>query len=441
MNKIRVLFLTTYFAPDNIIGAVRPSVFCKYLNRDLFDITVIRSGRILGKPDNTYMEYLQDVRILSYDGENSAAEQYQNGEYNSSSSIRTSKPSFAFLKTQRMRRFAHVFYDPVIFIRYAAKEKKKILRLVKEHLINDQFDVVFATYGDIGNIVSAPAIRRLFNGKLIVDMRDPISLPTQTCFLRHITKRIQKSISKKADVVTCVSQGLTDNITKYGSNVVYIPNGFAKSNDLKAEECFRNQEQRLTLFYGGELYSGRRDLSPLFSAIQKLMQKQSIDSSRIRLIYAGNSYNVLQNQANKFGLEGIIENHGFVTRNEVIQLQNMSDIFLVATWNTINEQGVLTGKFYEGIQNRMPIIAIVTGGYPDSEIGKLIKQYNIGCCYEDACESDSEKLLMDFIETQYSCKVHGVPLDYHPKEEVFSRFDYQNITNQLETIIERLVKW
>ena len=58
-KKIKVLMLVTSFAPDSIIAAVRPSMFARYLSKDKFDITIVRSGRIDGKADDSLWQYVK----------------------------------------------------------------------------------------------------------------------------------------------------------------------------------------------------------------------------------------------------------------------------------------------------------------------------------------------------------------------------------------------
>ena len=51
-----------------------------------------------------------------------------------------------------------------------------------------------------------------------------------------------------------------------------------------------------------------------------------------------------------YGLEKLMPNYGYISREESAKIQTASDIFRVLSWNTKAKKGILTGKFYEGIR-------------------------------------------------------------------------------------------
>ena len=60
----------------------------------------------------------------------------------------------------------------------------------------------------------------------------------------------------------------------------------------------------------------------------------------------------------------------------------------------VNRTVFLTGKFYEALQQKKPIVALVDGDKPKSELKTLIDQYRLGICYEEATkglENEPEK--------------------------------------------------
>lgn len=442
-KKIKILMLVTFFAPDSCISAVRPSAITRYIDYDKFEVIVIRSGRISGKPDETLNQYLNKIRVISYDGQYSDAEKYKRNEYISNGNPFEGNAHFTFLKSHAVRKALHWLYDPVQYLRYAVREKKKITSVIRNELQQEQFDVVFASFGDIGNALAARKVADFYKCKLILDLRDPISSPLQSSLLRFITGIIQKKVTNTADLVTCVAKGLTKEISKITkTKVEFLPNGFVpiELEKLSDENLVQRENRKLTFFYGGDLYKGRRDLSSVFEAIRELIDEGRICISSIKVIYAGGAYQYLSEQASKYDLVNIIENHGYVSRKDVMELQAVSDIFLVATWNTIKEQGVLTGKFYESIQNNMPVIATVVGDMPGSEIGEVISEYNLGVCYEVANHATTFQLLKKYIENAYQQKMISGKVEYAPQNNPNFRFSYKAIARDFECIVKKLLK-
>lgn len=442
-KKIKVLMLVTFFAPDSSISAVRPSMFARYLSKAGCDVTVIRSGRINGKADNSLWKHVKDLRIISYDGYDSVAEKYSRGEVVENPSPLQGTRHFRFINNHNLRMLLRTLYDPFQYLRCALTEKKKIRAVIDKELNGETFDVVYATYGDVGNVLISHYAARTFKSKLIIDLRDAMCVQLQSGLLRSITSFLQRKYLRKADVVTCVTQGLVDDMRNIvGNKATLLYNGYVPQEsviDRKEDSIVLQNQDILTLFYGGDMYGGKRDFSALFSAIRELALDNEIDLAHIRFVYAGAAFEVVEKQAKKYELQEILENHGYVSRGESDRLQKSSDIFLVATWNTTKEQGIMTGKFYESMRNHMPIIAVVTGNKSDSEMGRIISRFDLGVCYEQADHTYTYCLLKQYIKRQYTNKIRNGRVEYLPKGNVEQQFSYEYLSQQLEDIIKDVI--
>ena len=61
-KKKRILIISYYFAPQNVIGAVRPTKLAKYLARMGHEVTVIAGGGLDGQIDPTLERDLQELK-------------------------------------------------------------------------------------------------------------------------------------------------------------------------------------------------------------------------------------------------------------------------------------------------------------------------------------------------------------------------------------------
>src|SRR5699024_7303069 len=111
----------------------------------------------------------------------------------------------------------------------------------------------------------------------------------------------------------------------------------------------------------------------LFSGIRELIKEGQISENEIQFTYAGPNFNWLLGQAQKYKMENILINHGVISRDVALKLQFNSDVVLVATWNEnkIDGKGILPGKIYEAIMLKKPLLSIVSGQVPNSEISRL----------------------------------------------------------------------
>ena len=142
--------------------------------------------------------------------------------------------------------------------------------------------------------------------------------------------------------------------------------------------------------------------------------------------------------AQKTGMEGILINHGYVSRAEAARLQSISDLFLVLSWNTPDSQGILTGKFYEGIRAKKPILSLISGDLPDSELNILNEKFRYGFCYESCREREQFAQLCDFLEQAYRDKMEHGKVQFAVNPELESAFRYDNLAQQLEDFIRKI---
>ncbi|MBQ7832903.1 MAG: hypothetical protein IJ336_04915 [Lachnospiraceae bacterium] len=438
---MNILIITTYFLPDTAIAAVRPYMFAKYLSQNGHRITVLRSGMAHRNLDRSLDYDDLNISIYSYLGKNSVVERYMRGEQVNYKG-RKQMIQFSFLPPKYRERARWLYYglrSPFDFVskwfgiisRYF-KQKKYINALSAEH-----YDVVFATYGEFENIFAGKYAAKKFKCRWILDFRDPIAQRTMQCFWEYpIWKLIQKKAVTCADVCTAVSDGVAQEVA-YGTNkkIITLYNGYEQSNIYETEMF---NDNKLHICYTGTMYNESR-IEPLFAAIKNLAKRQEIELSNIIIHYAGLDFTKFSEWADKYGARDYLINHGYIGKCEAEELQLKCDVFLLLTWNTTGEKGVLTGKFYEGIRCCKPILVIVSGDAPNSEIKNINDKYNYGYCYE-ICGGD--KAFEEFecwLKMVYSYKISGSRIPYNPNPDIFIKFRYDNLTNQLEDICNNLI--
>ncbi len=434
---MKILILTTWYYPDTTIAAKRPYYFAKYLSEFGHDVTVIRSGLVDKAIDKNLDNYKQSVWILSYMGEDCALERYERGEKVLLEGDQESRLSFL---PKRLAKFIssvyHKFFRSSFFFSgyKAAQERFEKLKkcLYKLNEAGETFDVAFSTFGEIENVWVGKVCKELFHCPWILDFRDHLVSSWVGRKGRKILFKQEKENICFADACTTVSFDLTATLLgRYSNiNIFTIQNGFDNDNLIKS----KTNDKKLSFIYTGTLYSGQ-DLSPLFQAINQLENKKKVDRKKILLNYAGNDFDHLFNQAKKYKLEDILVNHGYVSREKSFELQANSDIFVVASWNTRDEKGIVTGKFYEGIQAKKPILSLVSGKEPNSELFVLNEKYAYGYCYEQSNDKKSFNGLMNFLAEKYAEKMTSGKITHQPKKELFEDFKYENLTKKLEKIM------
>lgn len=438
---MKILIITTWYPPDTAIAAVRPYMFAKYLSRLGHSVTVFRSGAIRQSCDS-FFEELPEVRVLSYLGADSPAEKFSRGEWKNDPHHGRSRIFFLPEGLRvKIAKLYHRVMQPLDFKR--SKERVNTLfeqqKKALENLKEESFDVVFSTFGEAENIFAAQFAGKLFQCPVIQDFRDPVAVRTfQSRSQYRYWKKIQDNGVLNADACTAVSEDLLQNICS-GLNVknkMVLYNGYEPvDSDFKGSESSGD----LSFCYTGQLYGGLSDFSPLLKAIQKLSGEGKISPSHIRIHYAGKDFELLHQKAAALGVEKVLVDHGYVGRNEAAKLQAESDFFVVLSWNTTNSKGILTGKFYEGIRAKKPIISIVSGDAPQSELSMINEKYHYGFCYEMIREKEQFQLFCDFIENAYHEKMKSGKIAHTVSEVLAEDFRYDVLAKRLEALCFDLV--
>lgn len=441
---MKILIITTYYPPDTAIAAVRPYMFAKYLAKYGHEVTVLRSGEIRDGFSNYFRE-IPDVRVISYLGYGADAERFARGEISALDPSR-GRSRLNFLPGL-LRKPLGILYHRLahgprhIHAHQQILNKVKLLNKALDDLRSERFDIVFSTYGQLENIYGGQYAAKLFSCPLIQDFRDALAV---RAFQRKkeydFWKKIQNEAVEKADSCTAVSKGVLQDVCHglSAKDAIVLYNGYEPTAAVNCESTPLPGE--LSFCYTGQLYAGLRDFSPLLKAICHLNTTGKISLNKIRIHYAGKDYDYLYQQAEKYHITEILVDHGYVGREETARMQAEADVFTVLSWNTASEQGILTGKFYEGIRAGKPILSIVSGDIPHSELKLLNDTYHYGFCYESCREEEQFQQLCDYLEGLYREKTATGVISYNPDSALETDFRYDILAKKLEQLCLHLTQ-
>ena len=429
----KILIICRAFAPDSVVGAKRMAMLAKYL-KDNNDVTVIRSGLIFGKPDaSALLLQSASLHIISYEGEKCPAEKFESGEWKESAPVsakeaRGSGSLYNFAR--RIYRFFVYYIDNLHVYRLC---KRTAIELVEK----EKFDVVITTYSPLGTTACGYLLKKKYDINWIMDLRDLMDNVGRTPIMRRINRYFQTKYARKADVITTPTQGFLKEVldkTRTDAKGYVIYNGY---EDSAVNDEIPKTPNMLRFCYTGTIHEDRCTLTPLLKAISELITEGQIDKNKICIEYAGKNSTRFIDMMHSVSEEIPFVDKGYLTKTETLELQLSSDLFLIMVMNLKDYTGVLTGKLCEAIQNRLPIIGMVSGDVPDSEMKYTINKYNLGACYEEA-DPNSYLLLKEYIHKQYDTKMIYGKVFYSPAESCYIDFNYQQIADHLNHVIEDL---
>ena len=129
-----------------------------------------------------------------------------------------------------------------------------------------------------------------------------------------------------------------------------------------------NLDKFFKIVYTGVLYKGKRDPAQLFEVIRDLCESGHINRADVKIDFFGypsfGRYECwLEEDITKNHLEDVVTLHSKVPRDAAIREQRKAQMLLLLTWDNSKEDGVYTGKLFEYLAARRPILSLgYTGG-------------------------------------------------------------------------------
>lgn len=377
-----VLVLMNLFAPHNNSGAIPNTKLIKYLARRDVRITLVTKAVT---PDMVIDEKLLPAEM---------------------DRIRTIRVGHSGLYTKTMEAGRNRITDNGVKLKMKSETRPlraKVVNILKNtylwsrdrdwflravsamerELAGEHFDCVYSTFpNEVNHDLARWVMKKGMADRWIADFRDPMFYQYHDAHNLRRLKR-QHRIEREADRVTIVSEGarskfLCDGV--FPDKILCIPNGYDPEDAAAIPDG--TTPGVLRIFYAGTLYAGRRDFSVVFRAISELEQEGLLDHRTIRFEYAGNEWPVMRSFAEQYGLVDCCVNHGFIPRSRVLELLGEADCTAVCTHNTKTDQGVVTGKVFELLLIGKPIVTVVNGDEPASELGAIVRSCHAGPVYE-----------------------------------------------------------
>jgi glycosyltransferase involved in cell wall biosynthesis len=191
---------------------------------------------------------------------------------------------------------------------------------------------------------------------------------------RPVDRAIEHRVLRSAAALVTVSEPLAEELRRtYRAPVTVVLNGYDAEHGVD-EPADRRRELPLRIVYTGNLFIGR-DLSPLLHALVLLGD----DRRDVRVEIVGNRDLSLRAHysavAGDLGVGDALHWLPAVPHRESVRLQRTADVLLLLTANDPVERGAYTGKIFEYVGARRPILLI---GLQEGVAADLVRSNDIG---------------------------------------------------------------
>ncbi|MCP4895430.1 MAG: glycosyltransferase family 4 protein [bacterium] len=357
MPKGSVLILSYYFPPTPTVGGVRMAGLAKLLPSFGWHPTIIT-------PHNT--ERTEDsIPIVETEDRDLARTVKRLLGLSTDSSLKDTMTAGSGPPLTRHRTMTRLIetVKSVVAIPDTNRQWSGVASKAAAALLStQQFDAVITS--------SPPPSVHLAGARLsrtglpwLADLRDPWwddHNSIAPAWRRRLDRKIEIRTLRHAKALVTVSEPLAEGLrrTHKSTPTHTILNGY--DPDLLNPGAPTSSD--FTITHTGGFLQGRRDPNLLFSSLRSLLASGVVPRERLRVCLFARHENWLATTAKEFGIDDVIKLLPWASRDEVIAAQRRAQVLLLIQPEGQQEVPVYTGKIFEYLAAKRPILML--GGEP-----------------------------------------------------------------------------
>jgi glycosyltransferase involved in cell wall biosynthesis len=299
---------------------------------------------------------------------------------------------------------------------------------------NEKIDLIFSSAPPYTCHLIAGALKRKSGLPWIADFRDSwvgwLSAPKRWSLPRRIDLRLEGSALSLADRLLAVSDGVRDDMVSRHADAssgkwATLPNGF-DGTDFR-DMVARPHSGKFVLTYTGSLY-GKRNPLVLLEAVRSLVSEKPELRNKLLFRFVGRADASYLTAFRDFG--GMIETVPYVSHRESLQYLMDSSALLLIIDDAPASRSIATGKLYEYVGARKPILALA----PEGAAAELIRSLEAGVVVRPDDVEEIQKALARFVE-QWERK----SLSVGSSAEKVGRYERRRLTGELAALFDGMV--
>jgi len=320
------------------------------------------------------------------------------------------------------------FFIPDARMLWINPSAKYLLKYLKENPV----DVLVSTGPPHSMHLIAYKITRKLKIPWLADFRDPwteIDFYSQlmlTGWADRKHHKLEKVVLDNADVITAISEHCKIGLqNKTKTLVEVVTNGFDEDDykDIKPKKSGK--------FIITHLGSMNADRNPkiLWKTLEKIKSENPRFGKNLIIRLIGKTDIEAIESLKKHNLIENLDNKKYLPHKEAIELAAESSVLLLPINNTPNAMGILTGKLFDYIALKIPILCI---GPTNGDASNIINKTNAGFCVDFDDDKNTEKILMDLFDK------HNNNTAISPNNNIYE-FSRNELTKKLVNILNSVV--
>lgn len=382
-NKKKVLMIAYYFPPSGGAGVQRTLKFIKYLPAMGWEPVVLTAR------DADYPAYDESLMVevpptlavhQSYIPEPYQLYRQLTGrQMNEAVDIATlSRDSQQRKKfSERLAEWIRgSFFIPDARVGWLPFAVSLGLKAIKQ----EQIDVIYSSAPPYTCHLIGYWLKKLTGRPWVADFRDSwvgwLSSAKRPKLPDKFDRHLEHSVLKSADRILTVSNGIAQDLGSRHPELVdkrwqLLPNGYDGADFDGVTASPPNEKMVIT--YTGSLY-GHRNPYYLLQALSELLTELPELKQKLQLTFVGRIGGFIEQMLRQPMFQGMVEIVPYVPHQQSIQYLLDSHVLLLIIDDAPANKGILTGKLFEYLGARKPILALA----PEGDAAELIRETNAG---------------------------------------------------------------
>ncbi len=311
---------------------------------------------------------------------------------------------------------------------------KPSINYLNKYLTDHPVDAIISTGPPHSMHLIAMQVSKMHKIPWLADFRDPWTnidfykdLKLTSCSdKKH--RKLEIAVLKNASAMTVISDSMADDFNRiYARNYDVITNGYDPEDIPSGPPP--ELDKKFSIAHIGTLVSTRNP-ETLWVALKNLIASHPDLANDLEIKLVGKIDHTVSNSLDKYNLTPFVNRIPYLSHDQVVICQRQSQVLLLIINNTPNAKMILTGKFFEYLAARRPILCI---GPPDGDAARILEQTHAGLL----AGHDNVEAIEQHLMTYYNLYKSG---ELNVKSREIEHYARKELTRELADLLTRIQK-
>ncbi len=255
-----------------------------------------------------------------------------------------------------------------------------------------------------------------------IDFYDDLRLTSWADAKHH---RMESEVLQKADSITVISPSMADEFRAiHQRDYEVITNGFDETECISGSPV--SMDHKFSIAHVGTLTPSRNPAA-LWKTLSELVNENDDFRKDLEIKLVGKVDHMVISSLESHGLQEYVNRQDYLPHKEVLRVQQTSQVLLLLINNTPNAKSILTGKLFEYLASKRPVICI---GPVDGDAARILSQTDAGRIsgFEDHQSVKRNILEYYMLFKQGNLKVNSKEIE---------KFSRKNLTSAMARFMDR----